>query len=76
LNFDIALVLVSRRTLGVLAAADLDELLDVGDFGRHFGGGGCRVVKVRWISQKRAVCGCQIVVVSKGSLNRAFPFSS
>jgi hypothetical protein len=26
------------RTLGVLAAADLDELLDVGNFGRHFGG--------------------------------------
>lgn len=27
-----------RRTLGILAPADLDELLDVGDFGRHFDG--------------------------------------
>jgi hypothetical protein len=26
------------RTLGILAPADLDELLDVGDFGRHFDG--------------------------------------
>ena len=25
----------ATRTLGVLAAADLDELLDVGNFGRH-----------------------------------------
>ena len=24
-----------RRTLGILAPADLDELLDVGNFGRH-----------------------------------------
>jgi hypothetical protein len=30
----------ATRTLGVLAAADLDELLDIGNFGRHFGGGG------------------------------------
>jgi hypothetical protein len=30
----------TARTLGILAAADLDELLDVGDFGRHFGGVG------------------------------------
>lgn len=30
----------AKRTLGVLAAADLDELLDIGNFGRHFGGGG------------------------------------
>ena len=29
-----------KRTLGILAAADLDELLDVGDFGRHVGGVG------------------------------------
>ena len=34
----------NRRTLGILAAADLDELLDVGDFGRHVGG-------VRWSSR-------------------------
>ena len=36
-----------KRTGSVLAAADLDELLDVGDFGRHFGGvGGGRVGKI------------------------------
>lgn len=34
-----------KRTLGVLAAADLDELLDVGNFGRHFGG--------RWVVDSR-----------------------
>ena len=28
-----------ERTGGVLAPADFDELLDVGDFGRHGGGG-------------------------------------
>jgi hypothetical protein len=28
----------AARTLGILAPADLDELLDVADFGRHFGG--------------------------------------
>ena len=27
-----------KRTGSVLAAADLDELLDVGDLGRHVGG--------------------------------------
>lgn len=27
----------TERTLGVLSPADLDELLDVGDFGRHGG---------------------------------------
>jgi hypothetical protein len=27
-----------RRTLSILAPADLDELLDVGNFGRHLGG--------------------------------------
>lgn len=27
-----------EHTPGILAAADLDELLDIGDFGRHFGG--------------------------------------
>lgn len=36
-----------RRTLGILAAADLDELLDVGDFGRHFGGC-CGSRSVNW----------------------------
>ena len=29
---------IGRRTLGVLAPADLDELLDVGNFGRHLEG--------------------------------------
>lgn len=28
------------RTRGILPAADLDELLDVGDFARHYGGSG------------------------------------
>jgi hypothetical protein len=27
-----------ERTLGILAPADLDELLDIADFGRHFDG--------------------------------------
>lgn len=27
-----------ERTHGILATADLDELLDICDFGRHFGG--------------------------------------
>lgn len=35
-----------------------------------------RVVKVRWNSQKRLSAAGQIVVVSKDSLNGAFPFSS
>jgi hypothetical protein len=26
-----------KRTAGILAPADLDELLDIGDFGRHLG---------------------------------------
>ena len=29
---------LDRRTLGILAPADLDELLDVGNFGRHLDG--------------------------------------
>jgi hypothetical protein len=29
---------VVQRTPGILAPADLDELLDVGNFGRHFDG--------------------------------------
>lgn len=29
------IVAVGERTLGILAPADLDELLDIGDFGRH-----------------------------------------
>lgn len=33
---DCGQICLNRRTLGILAAADLDELLDVGDFGRHF----------------------------------------
>jgi hypothetical protein len=28
---------IVTRTLGILAPADLDELLDIGDFGRHLG---------------------------------------
>jgi hypothetical protein len=28
---------ICRRTLSILAPADLDELLDIGDFGRHRG---------------------------------------
>lgn len=28
----------AKRTGSVLAAADLNEVLDVGDFARHFGG--------------------------------------
>jgi hypothetical protein len=40
-----------KRTLGILAAADLDELLDIGDFGRHFGGcGGSRSVIWSFVS--------------------------
>lgn len=30
-----------KRTGGILAAADLNELLDIGDFGRHDDGCGC-----------------------------------
>jgi len=30
-------VLLGGRTLGILSPADLDELLDVGDFARHDG---------------------------------------
>lgn len=29
---------VGKRTLSILAPADLDELLDIGDFGRHLDG--------------------------------------
>jgi hypothetical protein len=28
---------IVKRTAGILAPADLDELLDIGDFGRHLG---------------------------------------
>ena len=35
-----------KRTGSVLAAADLDELLDIGDLGRHVGGVVRRVVCV------------------------------
>ena len=34
---------------GVLAAADLDEVLDVGDFSWHFGGSRARLV-VAWVA--------------------------
>jgi hypothetical protein len=30
---------IGKRTLGILTPADLDELLDVGNFRRHVGGG-------------------------------------
>lgn len=35
-----------KRTRGVLAAADLNELLDIGDFGRH--NGGLMQMMMRW----------------------------
>ena len=55
-----------QRTGSVLAAADLDELLDVGDFGRHFGGGWCRLsgFKCRWKFADFRSSAYQIVVVS------------
>jgi hypothetical protein len=43
-----------RRTLSILAPADLDELLDIADFGRHLG---CCVVDSECVVGLRELCG-------------------
>lgn len=53
---------LAKHTTGVLAAADLNELLDIGDFGRHDDGCGVFESKVQKESSlstlsKMNVCG-------------------
>lgn len=52
-----------KRTGGILPAADLNELLDIGDFGRHNDGCGCfearckRESSLSTLASKVNVCG-------------------
>jgi hypothetical protein len=66
---------IGRRTLGILAPADLDELLNVGNFGRHLDGNVSTSREVRIVKFERSRSSKLICVSLDARATKGLPAS-